>query len=52
MKQLPGFRANLIRYLTTALTVTLLVTLRIETPCSASGAAPGHELHEIGLRQP
>ena len=52
MKQLPGFRANLIRYLSTALTITLLVTLRIETPCSASGTAPSHELHEIGLRQP
>ena len=53
MKQLPGFRANLIRYVSTALMVTLLVTLRIETPCTASsGAAPVHELHEVGLRQP
>lgn len=52
MKHVPGFRANLIRYVSTALTVTLLVTLRIETPCSASRAAPSHELHEIGLRQP
>ena len=52
MKQVPGFRGNLIRYVSTALTVTLLVTLRIETPCSASGAASSHELHEVGLRQP
>jgi len=52
MKHIPSFRANLIRYISTALTVTLLVTLRIETPCSASGGASSHGLHEIGLRQP
>lgn len=52
MKQLPSFRANLIRYVSTALTVSLLMTLRIETPCTSSGAAPSHELHEVGLRQP
>lgn len=52
MKQVPGFRANLIRYVSTVLTVTMLVTLRIETPCSTSGAASSHEIHEIGLRQP
>jgi hypothetical protein len=46
MKQVPGFRANRIRCVSTALTVTLLVTLRIETPCAASGASPSHEHHE------
>jgi hypothetical protein len=52
MKQYPNFRANLIRYVSTALTVSLLVTLRVETSCTSSGAASGHELHEVGLRQP
>ena len=48
MKQYPTFRASLIRYATTALTVSLLVTLRVETPCTMpSGAPPGHELHEV-----
>jgi hypothetical protein len=51
MKQYQNFRANLIRYVSTALTVSLLITLRIETPCASSGAAPSHELHEVGLRQ-
>ena len=54
MKQFPIFRASrLIRLAGTVLTVSLLVTLRIETPCTmSSGAAPIHELHEVGLRQP
>ena len=54
MKQFPTFRASkLIRLAGTVLTVSLLVTLRIETPCEmSSDAAPRHELHEIGLRQP
>ena len=37
MKPYQKFRANLIRYVSTALTVSLLVTLRIETPCSQRG---------------
>lgn len=41
MKQSGNFRANLIRYVSTALTVSLLVTLRVETPCSLpSSSAP------------
>ncbi len=34
MKQSRNFRSDLIRYVSTALTVSLLVTLRVETPCS------------------
>ena len=53
MKQFSTLRGRLIRYAGTALTVSLLVTLRVETPCTTpSGAAPSHELHEVGLRQP
>ena len=53
MKQFRNLRSQLLRYATTALTVSLLVTLRVETPCtSPSGAATSHELHEVGLRQP
>ena len=39
MKQSKNFRANLIRYVSTALTVSLLVTLRVETPCSPPASA-------------
>jgi hypothetical protein len=53
MKRLPNFRSRLIRYASTALTVSLLVTLRVETPCrTPSSAAPTNELHDAGLRQP
>jgi hypothetical protein len=53
MKRYPNFRANLVRYASTALTVSLLVTLRLDTPCTVpSGAAPSHELHEVGLGEP
>ena len=45
MKQFRNFRSRLLRYATTALTVSLLVTLRVEMPCTApSGAAPSHAL--------
>jgi hypothetical protein len=45
MKQFRNFRSRLLRYATTALTVSLLVTLRVETPCTApSGAVPVHAL--------
>ena len=40
MKQSENFRTNLIRYVGTALTVSLLVTLRVETPCSLPSSAP------------
>ena len=40
MKQSESFRANLIRYVGTALTVSLLVTLKVETPCSLPSTAP------------
>ena len=40
MKQSGNFRANLIRYVSTALTVSLLVTLRVETPCSLPSNSP------------
>lgn len=61
MTRFPNFRGagRLARYASTVLTVSLLVTLKVETPCSLQppleprlGAAPGHELHEIGLGQP
>ena len=54
MKQFPIFRGSkVIRLAGTVLTVSLLVTLRVETPCgTSSGAAPSHGLHEVGLRQP
>ena len=54
MKQFPNYRASrLIRLAGTVLTVSLLVTLRVETPCTtSSGATTSHELHEVGLRQP
>ena len=61
MKQFQNFRVRqLFRYAGTALTVSLLVTLRVETSCADSErsaemtlrTAPSHELHEIGLRQP
>lgn len=53
MKQFRNFRSHVLRYAGSVLTVSLLVTLRVETPCSApSGAAPSHELHEVGLSQP
>jgi len=53
MRQFRNLRSQLLRYATTALTVSLLVTLRVETPCRApSGAATSNELHEVGLRQP
>jgi len=54
MKQFPIFRAGrLVRLAGTVLTVSLLVTLRIDTSCEmSSGAAPRHQLHEVGLRQP
>jgi hypothetical protein len=39
MKQSENFRTNLIRYVSTALTVSLLVTLRVETPCSPPASA-------------
>lgn len=43
MKQFRNLRSQLLRYATTALTVSLLVTLRVETPCSTpSGAATGY----------
>ena len=46
MKPFRNFRSQLLRYATTALTVSLLVTLRVETPCSApSGATTGDEPH-------
>jgi hypothetical protein len=45
MKQSGNFRANLIRYVSTALTVSLLVTLRVETPCSSpANASPNVKL--------
>jgi len=54
MKQFPIFRGSrLIRLAGTVLTVSLLVTLRIDTPCPmSSGAASSHEFHEVRLRQP
>jgi len=45
MKQFRNLRSQLLRYATTALTVSLLITLRVETPCTApSGPAPVHEV--------
>lgn len=41
MKQSENFRTNLIRYISTALTVSLLVTLKVETPCSVPSSAAG-----------
>ena len=62
MTRFPNFRnaGRLARYASTVLTVSLLVTLKVEAPCTlepppvqpSSGASPGHELHEVGLRQP
>ena len=40
MKQFRNLRGQLLRFATTALTVSLLITLRVEVPCpSPSGAA-------------
>jgi len=45
MKQFRNLRSQLLHYATTALTVSLLITLRVETPCTApSGPAPVHEV--------
>lgn len=54
MKQLPTFRASkLIRLAGTLLTVSLLVTLRVETPCDmSSGAAAIHELMKPDCANP
>lgn len=62
MTRFPNFRGagRLARYASTILTVSLLVTLKVEAPCSLQpplvqpslSASPGHELHEVRLRQP
>ena len=62
MTRFPNFRGvgRLARYASTVLTVSLLVTLKVEAPCTLQppmvqpslGASPRHELHEVGLRQP
>ena len=62
MTRFPNFRGagRLARYASTILTVSLLVTLKVETPCSPDspvvqpglGATSSHELHEVRLRQP
>ena len=50
MKQFRNLRGELLRYATTALTVSLLITLRVETPCTTpSGAVPSNELHKVGF---
>jgi hypothetical protein len=40
MKQFRNLRSQLVRYMGTALTVSLLVTLRVETPCSPQSNVP------------
>lgn len=49
MKQFRNLRSQLLRYATTALTVSLLITLRVETPCSTSSGA-GMETQVISGR--
>jgi len=39
MKPFRNLRSQLLRYATTALTVSLLITLRVETPCTTPSAA-------------
>ena len=60
MTRFPNFRGagRLARYASTILTMSLLVTLKVEAPCTLQpqlvqpslGASPGHELHEVRLR--
>ena len=59
MHRFPTFRglAKIVHGLTTVLSVSLLITLRVESSCSpesvplarALRAAPSHELYELGL---
>ena len=42
MKQFRNLRSQLLRYASTALTVSLLITLRVETPCSTPSATIPH----------